>query len=105
MEAPVGGKQSITVNFDEAPDCGLLRLEQVLAPRGPLPISRSGWWAGVASGRFPKPTYCLGPRSPCWRVRDIRDLIGADRQDSRTSPEENTPAAGSNLAKRLVLRA
>lgn len=37
------------------PHDGFVRLSSILAPRGPLPISRSSWWAGVASGRYPKP--------------------------------------------------
>jgi predicted DNA-binding transcriptional regulator AlpA len=52
----------------------LLRLDAILAPTGPLPISRSGWWAGVKSGRYPKPVR-LGPRSTAWRASDIRRLV------------------------------
>ena len=43
-------------------------------PRGPIPVSKSTWWAGVKSGRFPKPVK-LGPRTTAWRVEDIRSLI------------------------------
>lgn len=39
-----------------------------------IPISRSSWWAGVKSGRFPRPVK-LGPRTTAWRVTDIRALI------------------------------
>jgi prophage regulatory protein len=53
---------------------GFVRLTSILAPTGPLPISRSSWWAGVASGRYPKPVK-LGPRITVWRVADIRKLI------------------------------
>ena len=49
---------------------GFLRLPYIIAPRGPLPISRSSWWAGVKDGRFPKPVK-LGPRITAWRVEDI----------------------------------
>jgi predicted DNA-binding transcriptional regulator AlpA len=52
----------------------LLRLDAILAPKGPLPISRSGWWAGVKCGRYPKPVR-LGPRTTAWRASDIRHLI------------------------------
>jgi prophage regulatory protein len=52
-------------------DGGLLRLKAVLAL---LPISAASWWAGVASGRYPKPVK-LGPRITAWRVEDIRKLI------------------------------
>ena len=39
-----------------------------------IPVSRSTWWAGVKSGRFPSPIK-LGPRITAWRVEDIRKLI------------------------------
>jgi prophage regulatory protein len=56
------------------PQSGFVRLPSILAPNGPIPVSRSTWWAGVKSGRFPKPVK-LGPRTTVWRVEDIRDLI------------------------------
>lgn len=59
---------------DELPRTGFLRLRSILAPAGPIPISKSTWWAGVRDGRFPKPTK-LGSRITVWRVEDIRDLI------------------------------
>jgi len=39
-----------------------------------IPVGRSTWWAGVRSGRFPKPVK-LGPRTTAWRVEDIRAWI------------------------------
>jgi prophage regulatory protein len=56
------------------PAQGFVRLPSILAPRGPLPISKSTWWAGVKTGRFPKPVK-LGPRITAWRVEDIALLI------------------------------
>lgn len=53
---------------------GLLRLHTILAPSGPIPVSRSTWWAGVKSGRFPAPVS-LGPRITAWRSEDIEKLI------------------------------
>ncbi|PUE62147.1 hypothetical protein B9Z36_02225 [Limnohabitans sp. Rim8] len=38
-----------------------------------IPISKSAWWSGVASGRFPKPSK-LG-RVSVWRASDIAKLI------------------------------
>lgn len=58
------------------PTTGLVRLSEILAPSGPIPVGKSTWWAGVASGRFPKPLK-LGPRTTCWRAEDIRALIEA----------------------------
>jgi predicted DNA-binding transcriptional regulator AlpA len=49
----------------------LLRLPQVLAL---IPISKSQWWEGVRTGRFPKPIK-LGPRTTCWKTSDIVALI------------------------------
>jgi len=49
----------------------LLRLTQVLEL---VPVCASTWWAGVRSGRFPRPVK-LGPRTTTWRARDILDMI------------------------------
>lgn len=56
------------------PEFGFLRLPQVLAV---LPISKSTWWAGVKSGRYPAPVRSLGKRITAWRVEDIRSLVQA----------------------------
>lgn len=57
----------------------LLRLEQIVGDRKKeitpiIPVSKSTWWAGVRSGRFPQPVK-LGPRITVWREADIRSLI------------------------------
>ena len=54
-------------------DCpvALLRLGDVLAI---INVSRSTWWAGIKSGRFPKPIK-LGPRTSRWDSRDIYALV------------------------------
>lgn len=49
----------------------LLRLNQVLEL---IPISKSSWWAGCKSGRFPKPIK-LGPRTTVWRETDIIAIL------------------------------
>lgn len=54
---------------------GYLRLKQIIAPEGPLPISKSGFWAGVRDGRFPKPRK-ISSRVTVWRVEDIETLLG-----------------------------
>ena len=38
-----------------------------------IPISRASWWAGVKSGKYPKPVK-LGSRTTCWRESDIEKL-------------------------------
>ncbi len=71
-------------NQSQLPATGLLRLRQILSPEGPIPVSKSTWWAGVKDGRFPKPLK-LGARVTVWRVEDIRELIenGAEAQLAR----------------------
>ena len=53
------------------PSTGFLRLSQVLAI---IPISKSVWWEGCKTGRFPKPVK-LGPRTTAWRAEDITALV------------------------------
>jgi predicted DNA-binding transcriptional regulator AlpA len=53
------------------PETGYMRLPQVLRF---IPVSKSTWWAGVKSGRYPKPVK-LGVRASAWRAEDIHALI------------------------------
>lgn len=53
------------------PETGFVRLPLVLKV---IPVSKSTWWAGIKTGRFPKPVK-LGERVTAWRVEDIRALI------------------------------
>jgi len=64
------------------PETGYLRLHQIIGnpkanpPIPPIiPVSKSTWWAGVKSGRFPQPVRILGERITAWRVEDIRAFI------------------------------
>lgn len=61
-------------NNSSFPTTGFVRLSAIIAPTGPIPVSKSTWWAGIKDGRFPKPVK-LGPRITAWRVEDIRSLI------------------------------
>jgi prophage regulatory protein len=56
------------------PETGFIRLANLLAPAGPIPVSKSTWWLGVKTGRFPQPVK-LGPRITAWRAEDIHALI------------------------------
>jgi prophage regulatory protein len=67
--------------MNNLPEIGYLRLWQIIGnnktnpPTPPLiPISKSTWWEGVKTGRFPKPVK-LGARITVWRAEDIRKLI------------------------------
>ena len=78
--------------MNEMPESGYLRLAQIIGnpkSRPPIPpiipVSKSTWWAGVKSGRFPQPVRTLGLRITAWRVEDIRELIqktGYENADS-----------------------
>lgn len=63
------------------PETGFLRLRQIIGnpkanPPIPalIPVSKSTWWAGVKSGRYPAPVK-LGERITAWHVKDITRLI------------------------------
>lgn len=72
---------------------GLRRLPFVIKPHGPIPVSKSTWWAGVKSGRFPAPIK-LGPRITAWRETDIQKLVdyGIDPRDSKPASDGNATA-------------
>ncbi|MDG1129688.1 MAG: AlpA family phage regulatory protein [Paracoccaceae bacterium] len=59
------------------PLTGFVRLSAILAPAGPIPVSKSGWWQGVKDGRFPKPRK-LGPRTTVWKAEYIRALFESE---------------------------
>lgn len=60
---------------------GYLRLPQILEI---IPVSKSTWWAGVRSGRYPQPTRALGARITAWRVEDILALVEASASGVRS---------------------
>jgi predicted DNA-binding transcriptional regulator AlpA len=69
----------------QLPETGYLRLTQIVGdpksnPAIPpiIPVSRSTWWAGVRTGRFPQPVK-LSPGITVWRVEDIRTFIYESR--------------------------
>ncbi len=53
----------------------LLRLTQVLAPGGPIPVSRATWYAWIAQGRAPKSVHVRGSPLAFWRASDIRRFV------------------------------
>lgn len=63
------------------PETGYVRLPQIVGnakavPPIPaiIPVSKSTWWLGVKTGRYPQPVK-LGPRITAWHVEEIRALI------------------------------
>ena len=61
------------------PETGFLRISHILGnPKANtppiIPVSKCTWWAGVRTGRFPKPIK-LSPGVTAWRAEDIQALI------------------------------
>jgi len=59
----------------------LLRLKQIIGDpkanppiKAIIPISKSSWWEGVKTGRYPK-AIKLGANTTVWREDDVRRLI------------------------------
>lgn len=70
------------------PETGLVRLAQIIGdpkadpPIAPiLPISKSSWWNGVKSGKYPA-AIKLGRHTTCWRVEDIRRIAERGVEDA-----------------------
>ena len=80
-------------HIQQLPATGFLRLHQIIGrpaykgdpeadppklPRpavpGLLPISKSSWWAGVASQAYP-PAYKLSKHTTAWKTTDVMALI------------------------------
>lgn len=70
MKNPSVNKTGVEANMSALPESGLLRLKQVLIF---IPVSKSTFWNGVRTGRFPKPVKC--GRCTFWRAEDIRQLL------------------------------
>lgn len=69
----------------------LFRLKQVLEL---IPVSRSAWFAGIQTGRYP-PSYSLGPRTTVWLSHDIDEVI-------RTLPRASAPQVGKGICAGLA---
>jgi predicted DNA-binding transcriptional regulator AlpA len=71
----------------EIPETGFMRLPQIIGTAdkpGPIPVSRSTFYAMIEAGRAPKPIK-VGARAVAWRAEDIRALI--DRLASEGAAE------------------
>lgn len=56
---------------DFLPTTGFVRLPVVLKF---FPVSKSTWWAGVRSGRFPQ-AHKISENVTAWKAEDIRALL------------------------------
>lgn len=64
------------MDFDQLPDSALVRLPTLLTL---FPVSKSTWWNGVQTGRFPAPVR--NGRITMWSVKSIRALVQQLEQD------------------------
>ena len=64
-------RNKVTYVPEPLPETGLVRLPTVLAV---YPVSRSMWWDGIRSGKYPAGVK-LSARITAWKVEDIRALI------------------------------
>lgn len=67
------------MQHNSLPETGFLRLAQIVGNKKAgipaiFPVSKSTWWQGVKSGRYPKPEK-ISERCTAWRVEDIRALL------------------------------
>jgi prophage regulatory protein len=83
---------SVSQELTELPQTGLLRIKQVLRF---VPVSRSNWWGGVKTGKYPKPMK-LSERVTVWKASDIRDLIEGTPSIDKAIRKE-VPRAETNL--------
>ena len=79
----------------QLPPTGFLRITQIIGskktipPIPPLiPVSRSTWFAGVKSNRYPQPIKGLGKRVVAWRVQDILELIKKLSEENHDASKE-----------------
>ena len=72
------------------PVTGFMRLPQVLAV---VPVSKSAWWDGCRTGRYPKPVK-LGPRTTAWRAEDIAALVKRLGAQADQNADTTTSCAG-----------
>jgi predicted DNA-binding transcriptional regulator AlpA len=77
---------------------GFMRLRQIIAPHGPIPVSRSTWYSGVASGAFPKPAK-FG-RISLWAIEDIDALIARLKQNGAAHSDSNSSPCSIGTAER-----
>lgn len=79
LNEPLRSKKMQTIvihKIPQIPSTGYLRLNQIIGDANTpaiIPVSKSSWWAGVKSGRFPAGVK-VG-KLTVWRIEDILGLI------------------------------
>lgn len=97
------------------PPEGFVRLRQIIGPAGPLPVSRSSFYAGIKAGRWPAPRKC-GAMS-LWSVVELRASLarlessaiepvsaGNAHPSPRSSPEDASSRRPDYLGRHLSNR-
>jgi prophage regulatory protein len=85
----------------------LLRLPEIIGDKkanppipAKIPVSKTTWWAGVKTGRFPPPVK-LGPRITAWREEQI-DRIPEQCDSTLTPPKAAIEGAKRKRAAKRV---
>jgi prophage regulatory protein len=67
--------------MNQLPQTGFVKLFQIIGNKKTeppvsaiIPVSKSTWWAGVKSGRYPQPVK-IGARCTAWKVEDVRAFV------------------------------
>ena len=60
------------------PSTGFVRIPTILSI---FPVSKSTWWAGVKSGKYPKPVKHGG--ATFWKAEDIHALIESVEKEAK----------------------
>ena len=75
--------------LDDLPDSSVIAVDEVLAL---VRVSRSTWYAGIKSGRYPVAVH-IGPSSPRWPLGLVRQVTTGTYKPKEEEPEEDQKAA------------
>lgn len=67
------------------PQTGFLRIHHIVGDTkrniiGIFPVSRSSWYEGIKTGKYPKPVNLGGGRTVAWKVEDIQALLDSQNR-------------------------
>jgi predicted DNA-binding transcriptional regulator AlpA len=75
--------------LDDLPDSSVIAVDEVLAL---VRVSRSTWYAGIKSGRFPAAVH-IGPSSPRWPLGLVRQVTTGTFKPQTEETNEDQKAA------------
>jgi predicted DNA-binding transcriptional regulator AlpA len=76
---PNAGRLQVVELPPNFPKEGYVRLNNILAPRGPLPVGKTTLWQWVRDGKFPRPVK-LSTRVTAWKAEDVQAFLAAPNQ-------------------------